>query len=169
MSILAAIIITIAALLGVGLTLLTLPGIWFAVLVAVGVALWQPELISWPTLIVVIALAVIGEVVEFVWSAVGAAKQGASRAGGIGALVGGFVGAILATFLIPIPILGTLIGAVLGAAIGAIVIERGYTQRTWRDSFRIGQGAAVGRLWAVVVKTLVAAIAAGVLITAAWL
>lgn len=169
MSTLAAIIVTIAALLGIVLTLLTLPGIWFAVIVAVVCAIWRPELISIPTLIAAVALAVAGEIAELAWSAVGAAKQGSTRAGGVGALAGGLIGAILATFLIPIPILGTLAGAVIGAAAGAFIAERGMHQRTWRDSFRIGKGAAVGRLYAVIIKTLIAAITAALLITAAWL
>jgi len=48
--ILAAILVIVASFAGAVLTLLTLPGTWLSVLVAVGVAFWRPELISWWTM-----------------------------------------------------------------------------------------------------------------------
>src|SRR5882724_8420150 len=97
MNSLAAVIVILASVVGVGLTLLTLPGTWLAVLIAAAVALCRPELISWWTVGAAAALDVIAEVVELVASAAGAAKGGASRAGAIGAITGSLVGAIVGT------------------------------------------------------------------------
>lgn len=169
MSILAAIIVTLAALVGVVLTVVTLPGVWLAILVAVACVIWQPGIISIPMLVAAIVLALIGEIVELFWSAAGAAKQGSSKLGGLGALIGGLVGAIAATFLIPIPIIGTLVGAVLGAACGAVFAERGIHHKPWRESLRIGRGAAVGRVQATIAKSILAVMAALLLIVGVWI
>jgi uncharacterized protein YqgC (DUF456 family) len=146
--------VIVASLLGVILTLLTLPGTWLAVMAGAGVALWRPELISWWTVAGALALAIIAEVFEIAASAAGAKRGGASRQGAIFAVVGSLVGALVGSFIVPI--IGTIVGAVLGAGIGAVAAERGIKGRTWRDSAKAGQGAAVGRLAATVLKTILA-------------
>lgn len=144
-----------AALVGVVLTAITLPGTWLTVVAALGVKLWQPELFPWWVLIVAIGLALVGEAVEFGASAVGAAKGGASRRGALGAMIGSLAGAILGSpIFFPI---GTILGAAIGAAVGAIIVERGSANKTWTDASKAGAGAAAGRLVATVAKTALAA------------
>ena len=168
MDILAAIILTIVALLGVVLTFITLPGTWVAVAVALLIKLWRPELIGWWPLGVSIGLAVLAEVAEGLAASAGSAKSGGTRWGAGGALIGSIAGLMAGTVLIPLPILGSIIGAVVGAGLGAFIAERGISQRTWVDSWRSGRGAMVGRVLASVVKGLFALLIAAVLIVAAW-
>lgn len=150
MNYLAAAIVIVMSVLGVGLAAITLPGTWVALLTAVIVKFWRPELIDWTTIGVGAGLALVGEIVEIFASAAGAARAGGSRRGAIGAVVGSLLGAIAgAPFLL---LIGAIVGAVIGAGLGAVIAERGFTGRTWKDSARIGAGAAVGRLWATVAK-----------------
>ncbi len=153
----AALGIVVIALVGVILTLLTLPGTWLIVLAAIGLKAWRPELIDWWTVGVLAGIAVLAEIVEFGAGALGAAKGGATKRGAIGAIVGSFVGAIAGTFIPLFPI-STIAGGVVGAAAGTVLMERGSAQRSWADAARSGRGAAVGRLFATLSKTALAAV-----------
>jgi uncharacterized protein len=147
-------IILIAGLAGVVLTLITLPGTWVAIGVALIIKVWQPSLFPWWVVGVAVVLALVGEAVEFCASALGAARGGATRRGAVGAIVGSIAGAILGSpLLFPI---GTIAGGVIGAAAGTIIMERGAADRTWKDATRAGTGAAAGRLVATVAKTGIA-------------
>lgn len=157
---LGAAIVVLFAWLGVGLVALTLPGIWLAILVAVLVDLWRPEVMSTWVIVTAVLLALIGEIIEFTSSAAGARKSGGSRSGAWGALIGSFVGLFVGAVLIPIPILGSIVGAVLGAGVGALAAERGVARRTWGDSYRSGRGAVTGRALSIVIKTAIAALVA---------
>ena len=165
----AGIICTLAAVLGVVLTLLTLPGIWAMLLVAMLCTWWQPDLYSLWTLGVVAAIAIAAEIAEGLSSAAGSAKTGGSRAGIVGALVGSLVGLVAGTiFLVFIPLIGSIIGAIAGAGVGAVVAERGIAKRPWDESIRSGKGAAVGRALSTVIKGCFAVVAAVVLIVFAF-
>lgn len=153
----AAVIVLLASVVGLALTALTLPGIWVLLAVALVCQVWQPGLFSWWTLAIAGALGVLAELIEFAASAAGAGKAGGTRSGAVGSVIGSLAGAIGGAVLLPIPILGSVAGAVVGAALGALVGERGVAGRTWGDSVRVGRGAAVGRLVAMVVKTGIAA------------
>lgn len=166
MEILAACIVLVLGIVGVGLTLLTLPGAWLSIAVAVGCNLWQPGLISWWTIGAAVALAAIGEGLEFFASAAGAKKFGGSRPGAIAGVVGSLIGAIVGTPFLP-PI-GTVAGAVLGAGVGALVAERGLANKGWRESAQVGTGAAAGRLAATLVKTVISGAVALTLVVAAF-
>ena len=169
MDILAGILLALFGLIGVALTLLGFSGVWLTILVALLLEWWRPggQFETW-TIIVALLLGVFGEAVEFAASAVGASKAGGSKRAAAGAMVGGLLGAIAGTPLIPIPVLGTLVRAVVGAALGAAIMERTKETRTWGDSLRVGQGAAIGRLIATIVKTTLAAVDAVQLSIAFW-
>src|SRR5205809_646151 len=128
------IVITMLALVfstgAVVLQLVGLPGTWLIVLAAVVVKvieifvpLGPTELLGWWTLVILLALAGVGELVEVGAGAAGTKVGGGTKRGMIGAVVGSLLGALIATFMIPIPLIGSLIGAVGGAAVGAIVGE----------------------------------------------
>jgi uncharacterized protein len=159
-------IILLASLIGIALTLLTFPGVWLTLLVAVICQFVFDELFSWWTLAIAFVLALFGEIAELGASAVGAARYGGGTSGAIGSIIGSTVGAILGTFLIPIPIAGTIAGGVIGAAAGAIMAERGMSGRPWLQSCRIGQGAAIARLLSTIAKVAIAA-AVGIILTLA--
>lgn len=165
----AVAIVAVALLIGVLVTLLTLPGTWFIILVALVCQWWREGLFEWWTIALCVVLAVAGEVVEFAWSARGAKRTGGTRPGMIGSIVGGLVGAIAGTFMLPVPVVGTIVGAAVGAGLGAVAGERGMSQRSWRESAAVGRGAAVGRLTAVAVKAGIAGVIGLVLTTGALL
>ncbi len=154
-------------LAGVVLTFITLPGTWIIIAIALVLAFiakmtgWQSGLSLW-FIAVAVALAVVGEVVEFFAGAAGAKRGGAGRPGAIGAIVGGLTGAVIATPVLPI--IGTFLGAVVGAGIGAAIAERGFAEKSWKDSASIALGAAGGRLVATIAKTAIAALIALLLI-----
>lgn len=149
------------AMLGVILTLVTLPGTWLVVLWSLALAIWQPSIVPWWVVVILILLAATGEALEFLASAIGAAKAGASKWGIIFAIVGAFLGAVLGMFIVPI--IGAIIGGALGAAGGAIAGEMAFAKRTWNESKKIATGAAIGRLLSMLAKGLVA-VAMGMLL-----
>ncbi len=163
----AGILVALFGLFGVVLTLLGFSGVWLTIVVALLVEWWRAgqQFELW-TILGVIGLGVLGEVAEFVAGAVGAGKAGGSKRAAVGAIVGGLVGALVGTPIMPI--IGTIAGAALGAGIGAAILERTKDQRTWGDVWRVGQGAAIGRLVATVIKTTLAFVAAVWLAVAFW-
>src|SRR5262245_57997385 len=103
----------------------------------------------------VLALAILGEIIES-WLGFRFAKRyGGSSRSGWGALVGGIVGAIVG---VPVPVIGSVIGAFLGSFAGAALFE--YTaSRNLDVATRAGWGSVVGRAAAAAAK-----IALGVII-----
>lgn len=161
----AAIVVAFAASVGIVLAALTLPGVWFGLAVAALVKwLWQPDLISIWTLVVCLALAVAGELIELLASAAGTSKFGGSRAGAMASVGGGIAGAILGTFVIPI--VGTVVGAICGSALATFVTELGYTKRTQKEAAIAAGGAAIGRTLATLIKLSIAGLVALILIAA---
>lgn len=151
-------------LVGIALTVLTLPGTWLMLAAALGLQLYDPETFSWWTLAAVAALAVLAELIEFLASAAGARRGGGSNRSMVGAMVGSLIGAIAgAPILFP---LGSIAGGVVGAGAGAILVERALVKRTWKDSAKAGGGAAAGRFVATIAKTGIAAAIAAVLCVA---
>jgi uncharacterized protein YqgC (DUF456 family) len=144
------------AMLGIVLTLVTLPGTWLIVLWSLALAIWQPTLVPWWVVVILIILAATGEALEFLASAVGAAKAGASKWGIIFALLGAFLGALIGMFIVPV--IGAIVGGALGAAAGAVGGEMALAKRTWDDSKKIALGAAIGRLLSMLAKGLVAVV-----------
>jgi uncharacterized protein YqgC (DUF456 family) len=157
--------IALASAVGIGLTLLGLPGIWLTIGVALIAWLIRGETYSWWTIGACVALGLLAELLEFVLSAAGAAKAGGSKRAALASIVGGVIGGILgAPFLFPI---GTIIGAALGAGAAAGIFEATKPGRTLEQSYAVGQGAAVGRLVATIAKTTINVVIALILVLAA--
>lgn len=135
----------------VGLLLIPfgLPGLWLILLGIIGYG-WITDFTTISTwfLVLVIALALLGEVLES-WIGFRFAKRygGSSRAGW-GALVGGLVGAIVG---VPIPVIGSVIGGFVGAFIGAAVFEYSKARHA-EGSVKAGWGAVLGRAAAAAIK-----------------
>lgn len=146
--------------------LLTLPGNWLVLGMAALFTWLGPNDgswgISWLNIGVLAALAVIGEIIEFAASALGAKKQGASRRAAVLSIIGAMLGSIAgATAGLPVPILGPVIGAVLGGAGGAFAgayVGENWKGRTHQESFSVGRGAFAGRLWGMIGKIAVGAV-----------
>ena len=153
------------------LSLVTLPGNWIVVGLAALFAWLYPHeagrSVTWTTVAVLLGLAVIGEVVEFVAGAAGAAKQGASRRAVVLSIAGAIVGSIAGLAIgAPIPILGSFVMALLGGAAGAFLgayLGEAWKGRTENERFAAGRGAFFGRIWGTVGKLAVGAIMLAIL------
>ncbi len=152
-------------------TLVTLPGNWFiagfAALFAWLIPADAGRGVTWTTVAVLLALAVLGEVIEFGAGAAGAAKQGASKRGVALSMVGAVVGSVLGLMAgAPIPIVGSFVMALVGGAAGAFF--GAYLGETWKgrpeeDRVAAGRGAFAGRIWGTVGKLAVGAIMLAIL------
>lgn len=174
-----AILLTVLALAGWLLNVLGMPGNW--ILVALGGACYwfRPESymthMALLTLASMIAVAGLGELLEFVASALGAKRQGATTRGTALAILGSVVGAIAGLFFgtaIPIPIVGNVIGSLLlgaaGAFAGAIAGER-WAGKDWDTSLQIGSAAFWGRLLGTIGKVVCGTVVCAVFMAAVWL
>ena len=164
--ILAQVLRVVLNTLWVALILLGLPGTWLMIATA-AVAEWctTRTLFHMATLGVAVGLAALGETIEFLASAGGAKRAGATRSGAVGALMGGIVGAILGTIFIPVPLLGSLAGGAAGAFAGSAISEHGGGKEL-RDAMHVGRGAAVGHVLGMLGK-LAMGVAVWVLLTVA--
>lgn len=169
--ILIGILLVVLAVLSWMTNAFSLPGNWGVVLLAVVAAIVPTRfaadhdgtmLVDWPVIVVLLALAGLGEFLETVAGAAGAAKKGAARRSMLLALVGAMTGSILgATMTIPIPIVGPLIGAVLGGAAGAF--GGAYLGEAWKgtaheDRVAIGSAAFTGKIAGTAAKIFVGAV-----------
>jgi uncharacterized protein YqgC (DUF456 family) len=161
----AAGILLLVGIAGVGLTTIAMPGIWLVIGASLLCLWWQPDLMSWWTVGGVLALGLLAELLDFVASMMGSAKAGGTRHGAIWSVVGGIVGAIVGSPFMPI--VGTIVGGVIGAGLGAMLGERAGAKMTWRKAAAVGQGAAAGRLVSIVVKSAMCALIVAVLVVAA--
>ena len=155
------------AALGAGcllLQLVTLPGNWLLVLLALVFQVWsivatdgQHPLFSWWTIAAGTALALLAEFAELGMGAAGARMTGARARGMWGAVVGSLVGSLAGTALgCGVPVLGSIVGALAGAlagaALGAFVGELTYRDRRPHAAALAAVGAAAGRTAGIIVK-----------------
>jgi uncharacterized protein YqgC (DUF456 family) len=126
------------------LVFFALPGNWLIVITTALFVWWRADdnVFSSYTLLIITALAFLGELVEFFGGVVGAKKAGARFLGSSGAIIGTLIGGIIGTFILPL--LGTLIGSCAGAAILACIFEV-FGGRQMEDSICLGVGAGLGR------------------------
>lgn len=154
MYLLWAALLVLANILAWTSNLFVLPGNWvvvgltalFAVLFPAG----EGEGIRWLTVGLIVGLAALGELIEFLAGAAGAAKEGGSRRSNVLAILGAVVGSVFgATLTLPIPLVGPVIGALGGGALGAFLgayIGETWVGRSHVESYSVGRGALVGRL-----------------------
>lgn len=118
---------------------LGLPGTWLQV-AAAAVATWAT---GRPIggLLVLVALAVVGEIAELLSGQWGARRFGGSPRAAWGALLGGFAGLFVGT---PVPIVGSLVMSFVGTFVGAIVGEM-WGRRRMAPELRVALGAVLGR------------------------
>lgn len=149
MDVLAISLLIVGLVAGLLLVPLGLPGLW----VMVGAILvygWLTDFrsLSGAVIAIVLAVALLGEIVES-WLGFRFAKRyGGSSRSGWGALIGGIVGAIVG---VPVPVIGSVIGAFLGAFVGAALFEWSASRRL-EVATRAGWGSVVGRAAAAAVK-----------------
>jgi uncharacterized protein YqgC (DUF456 family) len=138
------------------LVIFGLPGNWLIVISTCLFAWWRWEdgVFSIYVLIAMVALAVLGELFEFLGGMHGAKRAGASWRGSIAAIAGAVAGAVIGTFLIPVLFLGTVLGACIGAGLAtwSLELSRG---RKMDESVRCAVGAGLGELLGITAKVTV--------------
>lgn len=142
-------LLLIAALI-VGLLLIPfgLPGLWVMVGAALVYSYAQPERLGIWTILVITAMALVAEGLEFVLAGRYARKYGGSRRAAWGAIIGSIAGAIVG---VPIPVVGSVVGAFAGAFAGALAAELTKGSEM-RSATRVATGALIGRAAAIAVK-----------------
>ncbi len=159
-----AVLLVLAAVAGLVLIALGLPGLWVIVAaVVIGGVATGFHTIGAGTIAIVIALALLGELFEL-WFGYGLARRyGGSKRAGWGALIGGLVGAIVG---VPVPIIGSVIGGFVGAFAGATLLEYSRSPAAGA-AVRAGWGALLGRVAATAAKMTLGIVIAVVAVFAA--
>lgn len=176
--ILIALTLTILALVCWVCNILGLPGNWFLVGMA-GLCLLRPEEQASHFAILTVGLlflvAAIGEALEFIASALGVSRLGASRLSAFLSIGGSIVGAIVGLFfgtLIPIPIVGNLIASLILGAVGAFggaAAGERWSGKEWDESIEVGNAAFWGRILGTVAKAACGTMACGIFLVAIWI
>ena len=148
-------------LLALILTTLRLPGGWLIVAEAIGYGWWTDwARVGWLFVGVMVALSLLGELLELATSVLTARKVGASQRAAWGGFFGGFLGMIFLSFLVPFPVVGTLCGAVMGCFIGAMIGEL-TAKSELAQGARVGLFSAMGFVLGTVAKLVVTFMMAG--------
>src|SRR6266567_2961589 len=145
----AVVLLGVCSVAGLALVALGLPGLWLICAVVLGFGLLTGfHSIGFVTIGIMVALALLGELLEL-WLGFGLARRyGGSPRAGWGALLGGLVGAVVG---VPVPVIGSVIGAFVGSFAGAVVFEYSKTAAPGA-SLRAGWGALLGRAAATAAK-----------------
>lgn len=147
-----AILVSILLVLALVLLFVGLPGIW-VILVITGI--WAffidaPGIFTLSFFIPLVALAILGEIVEFFAGYYGTKRFGGSSKGGVGGIIGGFAGALFgAAFLMGF---GAVIGAFAGAFAGCFLVEKLLNNATTEAAMNAAYGTTLGRMGGLIVK-----------------
>ena len=161
--ILANIAVIAAVLIGLGLTLVGLPGNLLIFLSAAGYGFWDGFVhVDGRFLLLLFGALLLGEAVEFVAGALGAKRKKASLRAMAASTVGGIAGAVMGTAFVPV--IGSIAGAVLGAFGASYVAE--YSKTGDREQAeRVARSVAAGLLLGTLFKL---AVGVGMAISVIW-
>lgn len=148
-----------AIIMGVGLLgaiLPLIPGppiVWLGALYYAWQTSWVE--VSWPSLTLLLLLALVGSTADLWMGYLGASKGGASIWATVASIVGGVIG--LFTF--------GVIGAIIGS-VAAIALVEYLRHRDWRKVVRASGGFVVGWLLATVVEVAICLVMIGLFVAA---
>lgn len=144
------------------LQILSLPGNWIILLLLL---IWKfsgsaaSAGLSWSFFFLLVGLAALGEVIEWLSQLYLGKRYGSSLRGDIGGIIGAIAGAIL---LLPLFFgFGALLGAFAGAYLGCLAMEL-FNGRSGAEARKAAWGAFMGRFWGSTLKL-------GIGITIIWL
>lgn len=103
-------------------------------------------------IVLMLGVAVLGEVLETALAGYGAKRFGGSKGAMVAALVGAIGGAVLGTPMFPI--VGTLAGACVGAFAAAAFYDYVQHEKGVHASLRTGVGAALGKIGGLFAKLI---------------
>ncbi len=104
---------------------------------------------------ILLGIALLVELFEFIFGGILAKKFGGSKWAIAGAIIGGFIGAVIGTPVMPV--LGTFIGGFLGSFLGAFSLEL-FHSMNFEQALKVGTGAFIGAVGGKVTKIIVAVV-----------
>jgi uncharacterized protein YqgC (DUF456 family) len=116
-------------------------------------------------LLVMLGIAVLGEIIESFLGLVYVAQKGATKWGVLGAFAGGLAGAIGGSMILPF--IGSVLLGLLGAFAGAVALEYLY-YRSMDRALQTGFFAFVGKLGAMFVKFALGLVTLGIFVYRSW-
>jgi len=111
--------------------------------------------IDWRLVIILLVIAGLAELLEYVITAFSSKRSGASKQAMYGAVIGSIIGAIVGTGILPL--IGSLVGALIGAFAGSYLIEYLRHQDS-RKAYQVGVGAFTGVAGGKITKIMLAII-----------
>jgi len=121
--------------------------------------------IGWPLLVILLGIALLGELVEFLLGTLYVVRKGAGGGAAVGGFVGGLVGG--AAGQVVLPVIGAVLGSFLGGFVGAILGEL-RRQRRLAPSLRAGTHAFLGRVLAILAKHAFGLVMVFLILRATW-
>lgn len=121
--------------------------------------------VGWLLLVVMLGIAIIGEVIESFFGLVYVAQRGATKWGVLGAFVGGLAGAVAGGFVFPF--IGSILFGLAGAFGVAVLFEYLY-YRSMDKALQTGFSAFIGKLAAMFVKFALGLVVLGIFIYRSW-
>lgn len=161
--VLANIVVIAAMLIGLGITMVGLPGNLLILLTALGYGFFEGFVhLDSRFLILLFGAVLLGEAVEFIAGALGAKREKASLRAMVASTFGGIAGAVMGTAIIPV--IGSIAGAVLGAFGASYLAEYTKTGDS-EQAGRVACGVAIGLLLGTLFKL---AVGLGMAISVIW-
>jgi uncharacterized protein YqgC (DUF456 family) len=121
--------------------------------------------IGWPLLLVLLGIALLGELVEFLLGTFYVLRKGAGGGAAVGGFIGGLVGGVAGHAVIPV--IGAVLGSFAGGFAGAVLGEL-RRQRRLEPSLRAGTHAFIGRMLAILVKHAFGLVMVFLILRATW-
>lgn len=144
-------LLALVLLIGLIIIPLGLPGTWLMLIAGITYLLISPAApFGWMVIVGCLVVAVVGEVLEFMFAAGYTKKYGGSNRAAWGAIIGGLIGVVVG---VPVPIIGSIVGGFVGAFAGAMIAE--FSRGTSAEgATRAATGATIGRAVAIAMKTV---------------
>ena len=172
MAFLWAILLIVAVLAAWCTNVVGLPGNWLMLAIAVLYWFLRPvgagASIGTTALVIIAALAALGELLEVLMSSAGVTKAGGGRRSAVYAILGSVIGGCAGLVVgVPLPVIGPLAGSLffgsLGAMAGAMFSELS-SGNSWTQAFQIAKAAFLGRALGTLTKMAVGLVMIGVVI-----
>lgn len=155
MSVLIGAAVVVALLGCLSMIPLGLPGLWFMVVIVLGLVLAGS--LSWTFGLIVAGVVAATELGEFVVMRRFGTRYGGSRRAFWGAVIGGMAGLFVG---VPIPVIGPIVTAFVGTFVGAGLVTFLETRSVERSA-RVGWGLVLARTAAVALKVATAVLLIG--------
>ena len=149
-----ALLCILTLVISLGINALGAPGNWIMLGIASLYSLLMPNKSPYDfgisVILIVLILAIVGEILEFFTGAISTKKAGGTKRGMWFSVIGSIIGSLAGIFIgIPIPIIGSLIAALLfsgaGSLLGAYYGEK-VEGKNSKEAWKVGVSSFTGRI-----------------------